>query len=103
MSQRHFSRPTVASFVRLLQTEHLADDVEEAGLLGVVVVDEVHQVVVVKDVLDDALGRRAVVVQLAPLLAPQLKRLVLTQTAICRYYKVSNMLLQFHIMYKYMY
>ena len=84
MSHQHFSRPTIASFarlhVRLLQTEHLADDVEETGLLGVVVVDEVHQVVVVKDVLNDALGCCAVIVQLSPLLSPQLKRLVLTQT-----------------------
>ena len=63
--------------VRFLQDEHLADDVEQTRLLWVVVVNKVHQVVVVEDVLDDALRPRAIVVQLPPLLSPQLKRLVL--------------------------
>ena len=61
----------------LFQVEHLVDDVEETRLLWIVVIDKIHQVIVVHDVSNDSLRRRSVLVQLAPLFRPQLERLVL--------------------------
>lgn len=58
---------------------HFVQDVKEAGGAWKLVVHQVDEVVAVCDVLDHVPGLRRLLVQLAPLLTPQAKRLVLRE------------------------
>lgn len=62
-----------------LQLDHAVDDGENGGLAGEVVVNQVHQEVVVRDGLYEALRVGITVVQLAPLFSPQTESFILNE------------------------
>lgn len=65
---------------RIQQLKHVVDDLPQTVVQREVVVHQVHQEIVVMDVLDDHAGRRLVLIQFGPLLDPQRKGFILRHT-----------------------
>ena len=74
--------------VEVLPSEHGLQHVPQTGVLGVVVVHEVHEAVGVGDAGDDGTGLAALLVQVAPLLFPESESLVLKLVFFAKFKKI---------------